>query len=232
MGRSNAEIRAIKDAFRDKRYADDLDKMVARELGADKFRTAVGWALEARRQEETDAVEEGVVGKDVAVLAQSLRGSGAETAMLEIVVRRSDAHLREVLRAFDRQYRVNFAREALTRSGNLVVSCFQAVARSPADLVKGEVLAHILNGVINRPARDALLLRHAVRDIAKHNHDEEFRYELLISRLVRLHWDRAHLEKVKKEYASKQGRSIEVDIAEATRGDFKAFLIGLCGPRG
>jgi len=123
MGRSNAEIRAIKDSFRDKRYADDLEKMVGRELRADKFRTAVGWVLEARRQEETEVAGEAAVRRDVAALLQCLRTKeGGETAMLEVVVRRSDAHLREVLRSFERDYRINFAREALKRSGNLVVS--------------------------------------------------------------------------------------------------------------
>ncbi|KAF2150369.1 Annexin, partial [Myriangium duriaei CBS 260.36] len=213
MGRSNAEIRAIKDGFRDKRYADDLEKMVARELRADKFRTAVGWVLEARRQEETEVLGEAMVRRDVSVLAQCLRTKeGGETAMLEVVVRRSDAHLREVLKVFERETKLNFAREALKRSGNLV----------------GEVLAHILNGVINRPARDALLLKHAIQDIASHNKDEELRYELLISRLIRFHWDRAHWERVKREYHLKNKRSVEVDIAEATKGDLRPFLVGLC----
>lgn len=88
-----------------------------------------------------------------------------------------------------------------------------------------------MNGVINRPARDALLLRHAIRDIADHNKDEELRYELLISRLVRFHWDRAHLERVKKEYFVKGARSLEEDIADATKGDFRGFMLGLCDPR-
>lgn len=217
MGRSNAEIRAIKDGFRDKRYSDDLEKMVSRELRADKFRTAVGWVLEARRQEETEVLGDAMVKRDVGVLSQCLRTKeGGESAMLEIVVRRSDAHLREVLKVFERDYKVNFAREALKRSGNLV----------------GEVLAHILNGVINRPARDALLLRHAIQDIAAHNHDEELRYELLISRMIRFHWDRAHLDRVKREYLAKNRWSIEHHIGEATKGDLRMFLLGLCEPRG
>lgn len=86
--------------------------------------------------------------------------------------------------------------------------------------------------MINRPARDALLLRHAIQDIAAHNRDEELRYELLISRLVRFHWDRAHLERVKREYMLKHRRGVEQDIGEATKGDLRGFLLGLCDPRG
>lgn len=88
------------------------------------------------------------------------------------------------------------------------------------------MIAHVLNGVINRPSRDSMLLRHAIDDLA--HKDVELRYELLISRLIRLHWDRPHLSKVKAEYKSKYGSGLEKDIKEATRGDFKAFCLRLC----
>lgn len=51
MGRTNAEIREIKQAFRDKKYDDSLVRCMDRELKADKFRMAVLLALEERRQE-------------------------------------------------------------------------------------------------------------------------------------------------------------------------------------
>jgi hypothetical protein len=90
------------------------------------------------------------------------------------------------------------------------------------------VIAHILNGVINKPARDALLLQHAIADIATHNKDDELRYELLISRLVRIHWDRPHLQRVKKEYYEKYRVSLEQSLESATKGEFREFVVGLC----
>lgn len=59
-------------------------------------------------------------------------------------------------------------------------------------------------------------------------HDRQQRYELVISRLVRLHWDRLHLMRVKAEYEEKYGRVVEEDIEEATKGDFREFCIALC----
>jgi hypothetical protein len=82
--------------------------------------------------------------------------------------------------------------------------------------------------VINKPARDSLLLQHAIRDIASKNKDDELRYELLISRLVRLHWDRLHLARVKREYKEKYGKYLEEEIEEATKGDFREFMCELC----
>lgn len=89
-------------------------------------------------------------------------------------------------------------------------------------------MAHILNGVINKPSRDALLLHHAIKDIRDKNKDDELRYELLISRLVRLHWNRTHMNRVKREYHDRYGRYLEEDIEEATKGDFREFLCELC----
>lgn len=94
------------------------------------------------------------------------------------------------------------------------------------------MIAHILNGVINRPARDALLLQHAIKDIADKNRDDELRYELLISRLVRMHWDKTHMMRVKREYYEKYRETIEDAIEEATRGDFREFMCELCDTKG
>ena len=59
-------------------------------------------------------------------------------------------------------------------------------------------------------------------------HERQQRFELFISRLVRLHWDRFHLLRVKTEYEEKYGRLVEEDIEEATKGDFREFCIALC----
>ena len=73
-----------------------------------------------------------------------------------------------------------------------------------------------------------MLLRHAIDDIVEKHTDVELRYELLMSRLIRLHWDRPHLAKVKAEYKSKYGSDLERDIKDATRSDFKAFCLRMC----
>lgn len=123
MGRTNAEIRNIKDEFKDKRYSDSLTKCMEKELKMDKFRTAVLMVLEEKRQEEQDAYPIEYRNRDVEMLHRSLTAErGGESAMLDIIVRRSDAHLREVLKTYERMYDENFARAALRKSNNLVVS--------------------------------------------------------------------------------------------------------------
>ena len=86
-----------------------------------------------------------------------------------------------------------------------------------------------------------MLLHHALMDLiepsssgrsSKENtsskHERQQRYELLISRLVRLHWDRMHLARVKMEYEEKYGRMVEEEVEEATSKDFREFCLALC----
>ncbi|KAI4181089.1 MAG: hypothetical protein L6R41_006827, partial [Letrouitia leprolyta] len=174
MGRTNSEIVKIKDAFSDKRYNDSLEKCMQTELKKDKFRNAVLLALEEKRMSENEKLDIQLVRRDTQELYKALTSKeGGETAMINVIVVRSDNHLREVLRTFEASYRKNFAREMIQKSRNLV----------------GETLAHILNGVLNRPVRDALLLHQAINETSKD------RTELLVSRLVRFHWEPKHLEK-------------------------------------
>ncbi|KAG5956714.1 hypothetical protein E4U58_006442 [Claviceps cyperi] len=215
MGRTNAEIRHIKDAFADKKYDHSLTKCLRTELKEDKFKRAVLAVLEERRMEDMDsqgrrvALDYRLVEEDVVTLRKAVRAeSGGESAMIGVVVGRSDGHLRAVLGEYERVYGGNFAREALGKSGNLV----------------GEVLAHILNGVINRPVRDALLLHHALTASRK----DDLRRELLTSRLVRFHWDALHMQSVKKAYRERYGVDLSEAVRDGTSGQWGEFCRELC----
>lgn len=126
MGRSNAEIRQIKNVFKDKKYSDDLVKCMSRELKEDKFKMAVMLVLEEARMEEPsrrDPLRSDLIERDVRDLNRAIRSErGGETTMIQICVLRADAHIKEVLRLYEASYRANFAREMLKKSGNLVVS--------------------------------------------------------------------------------------------------------------
>ena len=123
MGRTNSEIVKIKDAFSDKRYNDSLEKCMQTELRKDKFRNAVLLVLEEKRMSESEKLNIQLIRRDVQDLYAALTSrEGGETAMINIIVVRSDNHLREVLRTFEATHRKNFAREMIAKSQNLVVS--------------------------------------------------------------------------------------------------------------
>ena len=59
--------------------------------------------------------------------------------------------------------------------------------------------------------------------------DRKDRNELLISRLVRLHWERIQLIRVKEDYEEKYRHSLEEDIDYYVKGEsFKEFCLALC----
>lgn len=62
--------------------------------------------------------------------------------------------------------------------------------------------------------RDALLLHQALRE----SRSGRERSELLISRLVRLHWEPRHLAQVKGEFRRRYGERLEEAIAEEVMG--------------
>ncbi|KAM7192353.1 hypothetical protein V8F33_008366 [Rhypophila sp. PSN 637] len=216
MGRTNDEIRAIKDGFSDKKYQNSLTRCMKQELKEDKFKKAVLMVLDEQRMEETDGygrplrIDTDLVRADVEELYQAVKSErGGESLMIRIVTQRSDSHLREVLREYKSRSRGgNFAKDALKKSGNLV----------------GELLAHILNGVINKPVRDAMLLHHAITSSKR----DDLRKELLISRLVRYHWDNAHMIQVKKAYRDQYGRDLQDAVKDATSGEWGEFCRALC----
>jgi hypothetical protein len=90
--------------------------------------------------------------------------------------------------------------------------------------LQGELLAHILNGVINRPVRDALLLHHAISASKK----DELRHELLTSRLVRFHWDAKHMSAVRKAYRERYGVELQEAVRGCTSGLWGTFCEELC----
>lgn len=125
MGRTNREIGMIKDGFRDKKYGDSLVKCMKTELKEDKFKKAVLLTLDEKRMEESRSgrIDKDLVDEDVYTLHKALKSErGGESAMIGIIIVRSDSHMRECLRVYEANYHSNFARDMLKKSGNLVVS--------------------------------------------------------------------------------------------------------------
>lgn len=122
VGRSNQQIREIKDVFKDKRYDDDLEKCMKAELKADKFRMAILLCLEEQRMPEGLGLDMKKVHEDGLELYQALNNEGGESAMIHIILTRSNDHLKEVMRYYEKSYGKNFAREMIRKSQNLVVS--------------------------------------------------------------------------------------------------------------
>jgi hypothetical protein len=133
MGRTNKEIAAIKDGFSDKKYSDSLTKCMKMELKEDKFKKAVLLVLEEKRMEDHPySIDRRLVDDDVRELHKAVKAEkGGETTMIQIIVLRSDSHIREILKVYEATYKANFAREMLKKSGNLVVRISSVTSTQP-----------------------------------------------------------------------------------------------------
>ena len=78
--------------------------------------------------------------------------------------------------------------------------------------------------MINKPVRDALLVHHALTASRK----DDLRRELLISRLVRFHWDLHHMADVKAAFAERYGKDLQQAVREGTSGEWGEFCKALC----
>jgi hypothetical protein len=123
MGKSNIETAAIKAAFRDAKYGGSLEKAVAEELMADKFRLAVMTQLSCTKMEKEERVYLDDVARDVEKLNSILeRSSGGETEMIGIIVQRNDLALMEISLQYKKKFGRDLAKDIRKHSKNLAVS--------------------------------------------------------------------------------------------------------------
>ena len=92
----------------------------------------LSWLEEKDQAGEWLPIDYNLVDGDARQLNRAVRSEkGGETLMLEIITQRSDIHLRELFRMYKETFsEANFARQALSKCGNLVVSLtnsFQAI---------------------------------------------------------------------------------------------------------
>jgi hypothetical protein len=121
MGRSNKEISRIKSSFRDAKYDASLEKAVAAELPANKFRLAVMSQLTCGRMEEDAPLDPAAIRDDVSRLGSILASGGGETEMVGIIVKRSDRWLCELAVQYRITYERDLGKAIIRHSKNLVV---------------------------------------------------------------------------------------------------------------
>lgn len=148
MGKTNAEIRKIKEGFKDAKYENSLIQAVRNELVANKFRMAVLIQLEGVRMEELSPglrfnVDE--IKNDVRRLGEILerkdgRGGG-ETQMIEIIINRSDGWIKEIAAMYRNVYRRDLPKVIMNHSKNLVVSLFHPFGIPPRKYLSRKLTA-------------------------------------------------------------------------------------------
>jgi annexin A7/11 len=74
----------------------------------------------------------------------------------------------------------------------------------------------------DKAMRDALLLEDSMAGFGTNDH-------LLVNRIVRLHWDRNHMQQVKGAYQHRFHKSLSSRVHGETSGDYQRLMMACLG---
>lgn len=208
LGRSNADINAIKAAYR-QTFKRDLVAAVKDDLSM-KTERHFEIVLSAQRAEDSAPVVKPDVDRDVDAIYSATEGKLGtdEMRVCSILSTRNDNQIR----AIAHEYRLKYARD------------LETVIRKEFSGHMEDALLFQLRRGMDRYMHQAILLEDAMAGAGTKDY-------LLVSRVVRSHWDRANMANVKGAYEKRYGRSLASRIKGETSGDYQRLMIACIGER-
>ncbi|TVY82864.1 Annexin A7 [Lachnellula suecica] len=206
LGRSNADMRAIKEAYHRTTHR-SLEADVKGDLSMKTERHFL-MVLAANRNEESSPVIPQQVDSDVMELYKATEGKMGTDELLvcNILTQRSDSQIRAIAHT----YKQKFTRDLETVIKNEFSGHMELA------------LLHQLRTATDKAMRDAILLEDAMAGAGTKDH-------LLTNRVVRIHWDRNHMEQVKGAFKHRFRASLTHRIKGETSGDYEKLLVACCG---
>lgn len=204
IGRSNADIRAIKEAYRH-HYHRDLEADVKSDLSMKTERLFL-MILAANRAEDSAPVVPQNIDQDVAELHRATEGrAGTEQlTVCSILTSRNDAQIRAIAKVYEQKYRLPLEKVLVKEfSGHMEQALVQCV-RCGSD----------------RAMRDAMAIEDCMSGMGT-------RDELLVSRVVQAHWNRQHMANVAGAYQHRFHRSLRQRIEGETSGYYEKALVAM-----
>ena len=203
VGRSNADMKAIKQAYQQTFYK-SLESDVRSDLSLNTERLFV-MILAATRVEESTPINQQAIEKDAKDIYGALSSMGGDSMVVcGILANRSDAQLRAINQTYNAQYGTSLEKS--------LSSGFSGHMR--------DALLAMLQGATNQAMRDAVLLEDCMRGAGTKD-------SLLIERVVRLHWNRPHMEQVKQAFKHLYGKELRARVASETGGNYEKLLLAV-----
>jgi annexin A7/11 len=202
VGRSNADMNAIKTEYQ-KIHHTPLEADLKSDLSA-ATETMFLMITAAKRNEDSVPVIPQQIDQDVRELQDSFGNMVTKNAekACQILTSRNDAQIRAIAQKYEEQYRQSFSKTIeKTFSGHMEKTLLLLVARAQ-----------------NRAKSDAIQLEQAMAGPGTKD-------TLLIQRVVRAHWDRQHMQRVRHEYQILYRKDLIKRIDGETSGYYKKLLI-------
>ena len=205
LGRSNADLHAIKAAYQHQ-HRRSLEADVRNDLSL-KTEKLFSMVLAATRADESAPVYPAQVDQDVAELHRATQGTKMGTdqnAVCAVLSQRSDGQIRAIAHAYHARYHRELS---------------QVLAKEFSGHMK-DALLRMLGCGEDRAKADAQALEDAMRGPGTKD-------QLLVARVVRMHWDRQHLQQVKGAYRHFHKRELGQRVRGETSGDYQRLMVAL-----
>lgn len=204
LGRSNADLNAIKNA-----YNHTFKRVLASDIESDlSFKTAGLFksVLQAARHEESMPINPAEIETEARTLHETASGRMVNdvTEAFGIFARSSDNELRAIDHAFKTRYHVSLE--------EWIDKQFSGHMR--------DAFLHMLRSALDPAMRDAVLLEDCMKGMGTKD-------EKLVIRVVRVHWNRMHLDQVKRAYSMKFGKDLVDRVRGETSGDYGRLMVAM-----
>ncbi|KAI0135629.1 Annexin [Daldinia grandis] len=206
LSRSNADMNAIKSMYR-QTFRRPLDTDVRGDLSMKTERHFM-IVLGANRAEDSAPVIPQAIDQDVMELYRATEGKvGTDEMMVcSILSTRNDNQIRAINLAYEQKFR-----------------------RRLEDVIRKEFSGHMedallyqLRNAVDKYMHAAALLEDAMAGLGTKDH-------LLVSRVVRYHWDKQTMANVKGAYQQRYRRSLAGRIKGETSGDYEKLMVACLG---
>ncbi|KAI8635111.1 hypothetical protein F5Y19DRAFT_59 [Xylariaceae sp. FL1651] len=206
LGRSNADMKAIKGMYQHT-FNRSLESDVKGDLSMKTERHFM-IVLGACRAEDSAPVIPQAIDQDVMEIYRATEGKMGTDEMLvcSILSTRNDNQIRAINHSYEQKFR-----------------------RRLEDVIKKEFSGHMqdallfqLRNAVDKYMHAAALLEDAMAGLGTKDH-------LLVSRVVRYHWDRQTMENIKGAYKQRYKTSLATRIKGETSGDYERLMVACVG---
>lgn len=195
-------MRAIKHAYQTT-FGRSMEADVKGDLSM-KTERLFGMVMAANRADESTPINLQELDHDCSELHRATEGKVGtdQITVCNILASRSDGQLRAIAEHYQQKYHIALV-----------------------DVVKKEFSGHMedalllmLNRALDRAMTDAVQLEETMKGIGTKD-------SLLANRVVRVHWDKGHLDQVRKAYMHRYKRDLIARVKGETKGNFEKLLV-------
>ncbi|KAI0889856.1 uncharacterized protein GGS22DRAFT_4928 [Annulohypoxylon maeteangense] len=206
LSRSNADMNAIKGMYRHT-FHRSLENDVKGDLSMKTERHFL-IVLGANRAEDSAPVIPQAIDQDVMELYRATEGKvGTDEMMVcSILSTRNDNQIRAINHAYEQKFRRRL----------------EDVIRKEFSGHMEEALLYQLRNAVDKYMHAAALLEDAMAGLGTKDH-------LLVSRVVRYHWDRQQMANVNGAFQQRYRRSLASRIKGETSGDYERLMLACIG---